>query len=87
LCITGFRGGENLLDLRERAHSAIAEIVARHPGQEVIVVGHGGINRIILLDALGAPLEGIFSLSQFYGCLNILDYRADGRVTVQLING
>jgi alpha-ribazole phosphatase len=80
-------GGENLLDLRERAHSAIAEIVARHPGQEVIVVGHGGINRIILLDALGAPLEGIFSLSQFYGCLNILDYRADGRVTVQLING
>ncbi|MEZ4483115.1 MAG: histidine phosphatase family protein [Syntrophotaleaceae bacterium] len=80
-------GGENLLDLRDRARTAIAKIIARHPGQEVIVVAHGGINRIILLDALGAPLDRVFSLSQFYGCLNILDCRSDGRVTVQLING
>jgi alpha-ribazole phosphatase/probable phosphoglycerate mutase len=80
-------GGENLLDLRQRARSAIAEIIARHAGQEVIVVAHGGINRILLLDALDAPLERILSLSQFYGCMNILDYGASGRVTVQLLNG
>lgn len=80
-------GGENLLDLRQRARSAIAEIVARHKGQEVIVVAHGGINRILLLDALDAPLEKVLSLSQFYGCMNIIDYGANGRVTVQLLNG
>lgn len=80
-------GGENLLDLRQRARSAVAEIIARHAGQEVIVVAHGGINRILLLDALDAPLEKVLSLSQFYGCMNILDYGGSGRVTVQLING
>lgn len=80
-------GGENLLDLRQRARSAIAEIVARHKGQEVIVVAHGGINRVVLLDALDAPLEKVLFLSQFYGCMNILDYGANGRVTVQLLNG
>ncbi|OEU63739.1 MAG: alpha-ribazole phosphatase [Desulfuromonadales bacterium C00003094] len=80
-------GGENLLDLRQRARSAVAEIIGRHRGQEVVVVAHGGINRILLLDALDAPLERILSLSQFYGCVNILDYGACGRVTVQLLNG
>ena len=80
-------GGENLLDLRKRARAAVTQIIERHRGQEVIVVAHGGINRILLLDALDAPLEGVFSLSQFYGCLNILDYGANGRVTVQLLNG
>ncbi len=80
-------GGENLLDLRQRTRSAIGEISEQHRGQEVIVVAHGGINRILLLDALDAPLERIFSLSQFYGCVNILDYGARGSVTVQLLNG
>jgi alpha-ribazole phosphatase/probable phosphoglycerate mutase len=80
-------GGENLLDLRQRARSAFAAIIERHRGQEVIVVAHGGINRILLLDALDAPLERIFSLSQFYGCVNILDYGVNGRVVVQLLNG
>ncbi|WP_235606736.1 alpha-ribazole phosphatase [Syntrophotalea acetylenivorans] len=80
-------GGENLLDLRQRARSAVAEITARHKGQEVIVVAHGGINRVLLLDALDAPLDKVLSLSQFYGCMNILDYGAGGRVSVQLING
>ena len=80
-------GGENLLDVQARVRSVVTEIVARHLGQEVIVVAHGGVNRVILLDALGAPLEKVFSLSQFYCCLNILDYRANGQVTVQLING
>lgn len=80
-------GGENLLDLRQRARSAVAQIISRHSGQELIVVAHGGVNRVLLLDALGAPLERVFSLSQFYGCVNILDYGLKGRITVQLING
>jgi alpha-ribazole phosphatase len=80
-------GGENLLDLQKRAVPAIAEIVARHPGEEVIVVGHGGVNRIILLDALGAPPSSMFRIEQDYGCLNIIDYYEDGNPVVKLLNG
>ena len=66
---------------------ALAEIVARHPGEEVLVVAHGGVNRVILLDAIGAPLASMFCIEQQYCALNIVDYYADGNRVVQLING
>lgn len=79
--------GENLLDVEARVMPVIGEIVERHKGQEVLVVGHGGVNRIVLLSAIGAPLVGMFNIEQNYGCLNIIDYYADGRATVKLLNG
>ena len=79
--------GENLLDVEARVMPVIAEIVERHKGQEILVVGHGGVNRIVLLSAIGAPLAGMFNIEQTYGCLNIIDYYADGRATVKLLNG
>src|SRR3974390_589826 len=74
--------GENLLDVEARVMPVIAEIVERHQGEEVLVVAHGGVNRIVLLNAIGAPLAGMFNIEQTYGCLNIIDYYADGRATV-----
>jgi alpha-ribazole phosphatase len=79
--------GENLLDVQERVMPVINEIVERHKGEEVLVVGHGGVNRIVLLNAIGAPLSGLFNIEQDYSCLNIIDYYADGRATVKLLNG
>lgn len=80
-------GGENLLDLAGRVRPVIRDIVRRHQGEEVVVVGHGGINRLILLDAVGAPLDRLFSFEQNYGCLNIIDYYPDGLSVVKLVNG
>ncbi len=79
--------GENLLDVETRVMPVIHEVVERHRGQEVLVVGHGGVNRIVLLNAIGAPLAGMFNIEQNYGCHNIIDYYADGRATVKLLNG
>lgn len=79
-------GGESTRDLAERAIPVIREIVARHQGEDVLVVGHGGLNRVILLDALGAPLTSLFSLEQNFACLNIIDYYADGVTVVKLVN-
>jgi len=79
--------GESLTDLAVRVRPVIARIVAAHPGEEVVVVAHGGTNRVILLDAIGAPLHCLFAIEQSYGCLNIIDYYADGNAVVQLLNG
>lgn len=79
--------GENLLDVQARIMPVIREIIDRHKEQEVLVVGHGGVNRIVLLSAIGAPLAGMFSIEQSYGCYNIIDYYADDRATVKLLNG
>lgn len=79
--------GENLLDLEARVMPVISEIIERHQGQEVLVAAHGGVNRVILLNAIGAPLTGMFNIEQNYGCYNIIDYYADNRSTVKLLNG
>ncbi|MBE0598283.1 MAG: histidine phosphatase family protein, partial [Desulfuromonadales bacterium] len=80
-------GGENLLEVAARVRRVLGEIRQRHPGEEVALVAHGGVNRLILLDAVGAPLERLFSIEQDFGCLNIIDYHADGISVVKLVNG
>jgi len=40
-------GGESLLELRERVTRTVHELAARHPGEQIVVVAHGGV-----LDAL-----------------------------------
>ncbi len=79
--------GENLLDVESRLMPVVREILERHRGQEILLVGHGGVNRIILLAAIGAPLASMFNVEQNYGCLNMIDYYGDGRATVKLLNG
>jgi alpha-ribazole phosphatase len=87
--IVGYRvpGGENLLDLQERIMPVMDRIVAKHRGEEVLVVAHGGANRVILLNAIGAPLTSLFNIEQNYCCRNIIDYYADGKTVVKLLNG
>ena len=79
--------GENLVDLNGRVMPVIGEIVASHQGEEVLIVAHGGVNRVILLNAIGAPLSSLFNIEQSYACLNIIDYYADGTSVVKLLNG
>ena len=79
--------GESLKDLHDRLIPAINDIVERHKGEDVLVVAHGGANRVILLDVIGAPLSSLFSIEQEYCCLNIIDYFADGKAVIKLLNG
>jgi alpha-ribazole phosphatase len=79
--------GENLLDLAARAIPALKGIVRTHRGETVLVVGHGGMNRVLLLDAIGAPLAALFNIEQQYACLNVIDYYEDGKAVVTLLNG
>jgi broad specificity phosphatase PhoE len=51
------------------------------------VVAHGGANRVILLNAIGAPLSALFNIEQNFCCLNIIDYFQDGNRVVRLLNG
>jgi alpha-ribazole phosphatase len=80
-------GGENLIDLQGRIMPVINGIVERHRGEEVLVVAHGGANRVVLLNAIGAPLSAMFNIEQSYCCLNIIDYYEDGKTVVKLLNG
>lgn len=79
-------GGESLQELADRLLPTLQEIINRHQGKEIAIIAHGGVNRVLLLNAIGAPLDRLFSLEQDYGCLNIIDYYADGLAVVKLLN-
>ena len=86
--LTSFRipGGESLLDVSSRVLPRLGEIINRHLEEAIIIVAHAGVNRVILSEALGLPLDHLFRLDQNYGCLNIIDYFPDLAV-VRLLNG
>lgn len=87
--LTDFRfgGGETIRELQCRVISALKGIIKKHRGEEIALVGHGGVNRVILLDALGMELQNFYRIKQGYGCLNIIGYADDGFSSVRLING
>ncbi len=78
--------GESMADLRERVIPTAREIVMRHHGETIALVAHGGVNRVILSDAMNLSLNNMYSIEQDYGCINIIDYFQDLAV-VKLMNG
>jgi alpha-ribazole phosphatase len=66
-------GGESFADCSGRIVNAFREIVER-AADPVTVVGHAGINRLILCHVLGMPLTNLFRIGQDYGCLNVIQY-------------
>ena len=65
-------GGENTMALKARALKAFIEIVAANNGKNIAIVAHGGINRILLCELLGIPLENIFRIEQDFAALNVI---------------
>ncbi len=79
-------GGESTLEVKDRVVKALTEILNRHTGENVAVVAHGGVNRILICDILGASLENIFRIEQDYGAVNIIEFW-DRYPVVKLLNG
>ena len=50
-------GGESLLQLRERVVAAVDEIAARHPGEQLMLVAHGGVLDILYRAATRLELQ------------------------------
>ena len=79
-------GGESTLEVKERVVKALNEILNRHTGDTIAVVAHGGVNRILICDILGMPLENIFRIEQDYGAVNVIEFW-DRYPVVKLLNG
>jgi alpha-ribazole phosphatase/probable phosphoglycerate mutase len=79
-------GGESTIMVKERVIPELDGIVKKHGDEEVAIVAHGGINRIVLCHILGIPLENIFRIEQDYAAVNIIEFW-DRYPVVKLING
>ncbi|MCX7724231.1 MAG: alpha-ribazole phosphatase [Thermodesulfovibrio sp.] len=78
--------GESTMEVSERASKALKEIISAHKGSQVFIVAHGGINRVMLCNILGIPLQNIFRIEQEFACVNIIEFY-DSHPVVKLING
>jgi 2,3-bisphosphoglycerate-dependent phosphoglycerate mutase len=50
-------GGETLLQLRERVVGTVEQLAARHPGEQVLLVAHGGVLDILYRAATRLELQ------------------------------
>jgi phosphoserine phosphatase len=77
--------GESLSDVSARVTRVMQEILTRHPGETVLVVGHDSVNRVFLLLALELSLSRYWRIHQDPCCINMLNYD-DGSWTARSIN-
>lgn len=69
-------GGESFRDLSVRIGAVFNQIVQELEG-DILIVGHAGVNRVILCQALGMDLANLFRLGQDYSSLNLLNRNRD----------
>jgi alpha-ribazole phosphatase/probable phosphoglycerate mutase len=79
-------GGESILQLSKRIMTSLRDILDDQKGKDFLLVVHGGVNRVILCNALDFDLAKMNRNHQDYGCLNIIDYLPDS-ILIRLING
>jgi broad specificity phosphatase PhoE len=79
-------GGESFLDLQARIESFVESSRARHAGQSVLVLSHGGWNRQLLGLAMGLPVVESLDLPQNNTCVNLVEIDDAGRFTIHLAN-
>lgn len=80
-------GGESGVVVLARALPVIREIVARHPGEHVLVVSHKATIRLLLSSLLGFDARGYRDrLDQAPASLNILDFKDPVRARLMLFN-
>jgi alpha-ribazole phosphatase len=79
-------GGETAQVALDRAVGALKQIVSAHPGQQVVVVAHKAINRLLLCTVLGIPARHYRArLGQRPCALNCIEWSERGPM-VTLLN-
>ncbi len=79
-------GGESFQDLHDRILPKFHEIAEAHLGETIVIVAHGGVNRVVLCNLLEFPLKNLFRISQEYAAVNRILYRP-GSPLVDIVNG
>ncbi|HKD22067.1 MAG TPA: histidine phosphatase family protein [Rhizomicrobium sp.] len=76
-------GGEAFLAAQTRALAVIRRLLAEPGWNQILIVAHEGINRLVLSWVAGAQLSATHAFEQDTGCINLIDFdmvpAADGK--------
>ncbi|OKH21317.1 histidine phosphatase family protein [Hydrococcus rivularis NIES-593] len=73
-----------VLSLYEQAQQFWQEILPQHQGKTIVIVAHNGINRCLIMSALGIPPSRYHSIQQSNCCINVLNFSGNWGEPVQL---
>ncbi len=76
---------ESMQSVWNRLSQALKEIIHLHAEGQVVVVGHGGSLRVILCQAMRAPMECVRHIWLDNACLSLVEFNGD-RSWVRLMN-
>ena len=71
-------GGESLVELRARVQRTMVDLAARHPGQQIVVVAHGGVLDALYRIATGQEVNSPRTWELPNGAINRLLWTPEG---------
>jgi probable phosphoglycerate mutase len=79
-------GGESMASTAKRVATARDRVVASYPDRTVLVVSHVTPIKLMLRDAIGAPIDAVYRLHLDPASLSVVDWYADRPGVVRLMN-
>ena len=79
-------GGESFTDVRRRVTRARTQLLARHPRQTVLVVTHVTPTKVLVSDALGAPLSALYRMEMSPATLTEIQWFETGQASLRRFN-
>ncbi|MDJ0725053.1 MAG: histidine phosphatase family protein [Prochloraceae cyanobacterium] len=70
--------------LYQQAREFWQEIISQNQDKTILIVAHNGINRCLIMSAIGIPVERYHTIQQSNCCINVLNFTGDFGEPVQL---
>jgi broad specificity phosphatase PhoE len=81
-----FPDGESLEVVRSRAVGGLSQLIARHRGHAIGLVGHAVVNRVLLCAVLGLGNEHFWRIRQDTCAVNVFEADEESDYTVTVLN-
>jgi ribonuclease H / adenosylcobalamin/alpha-ribazole phosphatase len=78
--------GESLLAVQKRVLASRDRLLEEHAGRTVLAVSHVTPIKVLVADALGAPLESVFRMELAPASLTVVSFYADGQASLRMFN-
>ena len=79
-------GGESFVDVRRRVTRARSQLLARHARQSVLVVTHVTPTKVLVSDALGAPMSALYRMELSPATLTEIQWFESGQASLRRFN-
>ena len=79
-------GGESFDDVRRRVKVARDQVLARHPGRTILVVTHVTPIKLLVREALGAPMAALYRMELSPATLTEVQWYSGGQASLRRFN-